>query len=88
MIGTICGGLVALLAYFWRGNPALGLVVGCSLFLTLIIRTMAGTVIPLILAKLKLDPAVASGPLITTLNDIFSLSVYFGTASVFISHLI
>lgn len=87
MIGTICGGLVALLAYFWQGSSILGLVVGSSLFLTLIIGTLAGTIIPFILAKLKVDPAVASGPLITTLNDIFSLSVYFGTASIFISYL-
>ncbi|MDN4523750.1 magnesium transporter [Fictibacillus fluitans] len=88
IIGTTCGILIAMVAYFWQGNAILGLVVGSSLFLTLIIGTLAGTLIPLLLYRFNVDPAVASGPLITTLNDIFSLLVYFGTASIFISHLI
>ncbi|WHY74102.1 magnesium transporter [Fictibacillus enclensis] len=88
IIGTTCGILIALVAYFWQGNAILGLVVGSSLFLTLIIGTLSGTLIPLLLYRFNVDPAVASGPLITTLNDIFSLFVYFGTASIFISHLI
>ena len=65
----------------------LGLVVGASLLVTLIIGTIAGTIIPLILYKLKADPAVASGPLITTINDILSLLIYFGIATMFISQL-
>ncbi len=88
IIGLICGLLISLIAYIWQGSIVLGLVVGSSLFITLIIGTMAGTVIPLILYRLKIDPAVASGPLITTLNDIFSLTVYFGLASLFITKLL
>ncbi len=87
IIGTICGILISLIAFFWQGNAVLGLVVGSSLFLTLIIGTLAGTIIPIILYRLKIDPAVASGPLITTLNDIFSLVTYFGIATMFINHL-
>lgn len=87
IIGLICGILISLIAYFWQGNAVLGAVVGFSLFLTLIIGTLAGTIIPLILYRLKIDPAVASGPLITTLNDIFSLVIYFGIATMFINHL-
>ncbi|MBM7855303.1 magnesium transporter [Desulfohalotomaculum tongense] len=87
IIGMVCGVLIAVIAYIWRGNPVLGLVVGCSLFMTLIIGTLAGTIIPLLLYRFKIDPAVASGPLITTLNDIFSLTIYFSLASMFISKL-
>lgn len=87
IIGVVCGISVALVAGFWQMSFALGAVIGFSLVLTIIIGTMAGTVIPIILYKLRVDPAVASGPLITTLNDLFSLSVYFGTATVFISYL-
>lgn len=87
IIGTICGVLIAIVAYVWQGNPILGFVVGGSLFLTLIIGTLAGTIIPIILYKCKVDPAIASGPLITTLNDIFSLIVYFGIATIFLSKL-
>lgn len=62
----------------------LGFVVGSSLLATLIIGTMAGTVVPIILHRLNVDPAIASGPLITTLNDILSLLIYFGIATAFL----
>lgn len=88
IIGVICGILISVIALVWQGNLALGLVVGSSLLLTLIIGTLAGTVIPLILYKLNIDPAIASGPLITTLNDIFSLVTYFGIATMFIKYLL
>lgn len=87
IIGITCGLMIAIIAYLWRGNMTLGLVVGSSLLITLIIGTLAGTIIPLILYKLKIDPAVASGPLITTINDIFSLLIYFGIATAFITQL-
>lgn len=87
MIGIICGLLISIIALVWRGNAVLGLVVGSSLVITLIIGTLAGTVIPLILYRFKVDPAVASGPLITTLNDILSLFIYFGIATMFINQL-
>ncbi|WP_231868362.1 magnesium transporter [Fictibacillus phosphorivorans] len=88
IIGVTCGIIISIVAYLWKGNLILGFVVGSSLFFTLIIGTLAGTLIPLLLYRLKIDPAVASGPLITTLNDIFSLLVYFGTATMFLSHLL
>ncbi|AXH98332.1 magnesium transporter [Sporosarcina sp. PTS2304] len=87
ILGIVCGGVITLIAYIWQKNLTLGLVVGSSLVATLIIGTIAGTVIPLILNKFKVDPAVASGPLITTINDILSLLIYFSIASMFISKL-
>lgn len=87
IIGVTCGILISIIAYIWRGDLVLGMVVGSSLLITLIIGTLAGTIIPLILYKLKVDPAVASGPLITTINDILSLLIYFGIATMFISKL-
>ncbi len=86
IIGVTCGLLIAIIAYVWLG-PIYSLIVGGSLILTLIIGTLAGTVIPLALYRLGVDPAVASGPLITTLNDIFSLIVYFSLATAFLSYL-
>ncbi len=86
LIGLTNGVLIFLVASFWQ-NLTFGFVVGGSLFATLIIGTLAGTIIPLILYKFGVDPAIASGPLITTLNDIFSLSVYFGMATLFLSYL-
>ncbi|MFW5893040.1 MAG: magnesium transporter [Bacillota bacterium] len=66
-------------------QPAeIGLVVGLSIALALTVSTMLGSMIPLVLSKLKVDPAVASGPFITTLNDITALALYFGLASALI----
>ncbi|ALC92573.1 magnesium transporter [Bacillus sp. FJAT-18017] len=87
IIGLICSILIAIIAFIWQDNYVLGIVVGSSLFLTLIIGTLAGTIIPIILYHINIDPAVASGPLITTLNDIFSLITYFGIATLFLHQL-
>ncbi|KIL72908.1 magnesium transporter [Bacillus badius] len=87
IIGIVCAVLIFLIAFFWQGSAILGIVVSSSLLITLIIGTLAGTVIPLVLYKLNIDPAVASGPLITTINDIFSLIIYFSIASWFLQQL-
>ena len=87
MLGVICGVLITLVAFFWQGSMMLGIVVGSSLSITLVIGTLSGTFIPILLYKLKVDPAIASGPLITTLNDILSLLIYFSIASLFMSSL-
>lgn len=88
MIGLACGLLISIIAYIWQGDFMIGIVVGLSLFLTLIIGSLSGTVIPLILFRLNIDPAIASGPLITTLNDIFSLFIYFSIATAFLTYLL
>jgi magnesium transporter len=87
IIGVTCAIVISIIAYVWQGSFVLGIVVGASLLATLIIGTLAGTIIPLILHKFNVDPAVASGPLITTINDILSLLIYFGIATMFISKL-
>lgn len=87
IIGVTCGVMISIIAFIWQGSFTLGLVVGSSLLITLIIGTLAGTIIPLLLYQLKIDPAVASGPLITTINDILSLLIYFGIATMFIAKL-
>ncbi|WP_254901704.1 magnesium transporter [Thalassobacillus devorans] len=84
IMGVICGVLILVVAYLWQGNMALGAVVGLSLLLTIIIGTLTGTSIPLLLHKFNVDPAVASGPLITTINDILSLFIYFSLARLLI----
>lgn len=82
IMGIVCGLFAALLAQFYGfGNMALGLIVGTALFGTVVISTMTGTIIPIIIHKLRIDPTVASGPFITTINDIVGLLLYFAIAS-------
>ena len=88
IISTVCSLLIVGMILLWRQDLYLGLVVGSSLWFTLLIGTLAGTIIPILLQLLKIDPAVASVPLITTLNDVFSLLIYFGIATLFLNHLL
>jgi magnesium transporter len=86
--GTICGIVVTLVVFIWQGDIFLGILVGISILATLTVATIAGAFIPLIMHRLKVDPAVASGPFITTINDILSILIYFGMATLFMQYLI
>ena len=63
-------------------NDALiaSLIVGVSLLTAMTFASLVGSAVPLILSKLKVDPAVASGPFITTINDILAIVIYYGLA--------
>ncbi|WP_085506994.1 magnesium transporter [Thalassobacillus devorans] len=86
--GASCGLLATVTIYFWKSDIFLGLLVGLSIFATLIVATLAGSLVPLVMDKLNIDPAVASGPFITTINDIISILIYFGMATAFMNLLI
>ena len=58
--------------------------VGVSLIVAMVISSLVGTVIPIFFKKIKVDPAVASGPLITTVNDLVAVVTYYGLAMVFL----
>lgn len=81
MIGTVCMILITLLVMTLYNNWMLGVIVGVSILLTLSISAVIGAVIPLLINKLKFDPAIASGPFITTVNDITGLLIYFSIAT-------
>ncbi len=65
----------------------LAFVVAISICIALIVSTLSGTLVPLFINFIKIDPAVASGPFITTINDILSLLIYFSLASLMIANL-
>ncbi|WP_409253451.1 magnesium transporter [Bacillus sp. SCS-153A] len=86
--GTVCGIVVMITIYVWKGQLFLGFLVGISILVSLIVATLAGSLVPLLMHKLKVDPAVASGPFITTINDIISIMIYFGMATLFMNYLV
>lgn len=67
--GIALGILIGLVAWIWKGNPALGLVIGLALALNTMLAVSIGGVVPLLLKRLGQDPAAASGPLLTTVTD-------------------
>ncbi len=86
--GSVCGILIMGIVFFWKSNLFLGMLVGLSVLITLIVATLAGALVPIIMHKCKVDPAVASGPFITTINDIISILIYLGLATVFMNFLL
>jgi magnesium transporter len=80
--GVVLGALLALAAVLWKGNPWLGLVVGGALAANTLVAVSIGGTVPLLLKRLQLDPAAASGPILTTVTDMcgFFLVLSFATA--------
>ena len=83
LLGTVSFLLVGLYIYFFKNNSwqfayAVSGCIGISLVIAMVISSAVGTLIPLFFKKIKIDPAVASGPLITTVNDLVAVVTYYG----------
>jgi magnesium transporter len=84
--GAALGLLLGLVAWLWRGNPVLGIVVGAALALNTVVAVSIGGTVPLILKGLGVDPALASGPILTTVTDICGFFFALGLAALALSH--
>ncbi len=87
ILGTLALVLVAVYlhgfkAYAWASAFQISGIVGFSLFVSMIVSSLIGTIIPIFFHKIKVDPAVASGPLITTVNDLVAVITYYGLAGI------
>jgi magnesium transporter len=78
---------VGLVAWFWHGNSTLGLVVGLSMIVAMVVASAMGVIAPATFKKMGVDPAIASTPFVQTANDITGILIYFATATTFISFL-
>jgi magnesium transporter len=86
--GVILGTIIGIIAFVGWQNPALGLIVMAALFLNTILASIVGGVIPIILRKLKKDPAMMSGAVLTTITDFFGFLVFLGLARMFLEYLL
>ena len=86
--GTALGVLIGLVAWVWKGNPYLGLVIGLALTLNTLIAVSIGGVVPLLLKRFGQDPAVASGPLLTTITDMAGFFLVLSLATAFMPLLV
>lgn len=85
--GVICAGIIFIVTILLGFDKALSTTVGISLLCVIVFAALFGAFIPLMLEKRKIDPALATGPFITTANDIIGLIIYFSVGS-FISTLL
>ena len=81
--GVVLGLVAALVAWATRGNPMLGLILGAAMIINMFVAATAGTLVPLGLRAVNVDPALASSVFITTLTDVFGFFSFLGLATVF-----
>jgi magnesium transporter len=86
--GIVLGILLGTAAWIWKGNIYLGLVAGGALAINTIIAVSLGGTIPLILKQFKVDPALASGPLLTTITDMVGFFLTLSFANLAMNHLV
>jgi magnesium transporter len=79
--GIIFSILVALIALYWYDDGGLGLVMGAAILINLIAGALAGALIPVILKRMSIDPALAGGVVLTTITDIIGILSFVGLAS-------
>lgn len=86
--GLVTGVAIFLVVGIWKQNFPLGFVIGMAMLFAITVANLAGSLIPMLMDKLGFDPAVASGPFITTLSDLTSVLIYFNIASLFMSYFV
>lgn len=85
LIGLVCALIVGAVTSTWQGNPLLGVAVGVSLNVAIVFSALIGLLLPMVFKTLKIDPAIASGPLVLAICDIQTLFVYFKLSSLILA---
>ena len=89
IINGLCLGLVVgVLGYFWVGSLVFGFVIGTAMLLNLIVATISGYLVPILLKKVGIDPALASAVFVTTVTDVLGFFFFLGLATVMLQYLI
>ena len=86
--GVINGLVLAVIAYAWKGRWLLAVILGVALLLNLLVAAVIGTLVPIVLRAFRIDPAIASGVIITTFTDVFGFFSFLGLATLLIAYLL
>ena len=86
--GVALGIVIGFVAYLWKGNFTLGLVLGFAMLGNMLVAGMVGAGVPLLPRHLKMDPAVSSAVFVTTFTDVIGFVVFLDLAAAFIAHLV
>jgi magnesium transporter len=85
LVGSINGIIFAILtgavAWFWFDSQALGLVIAMAMIINMVVAGLAGTTIPLVLARNDIDPTIASSVFLTTITDVVGFAAFLGLAA-------
>jgi len=86
--GVVLGVVAAGIAWLFKGEPMLGLLLGMAMVVNMFVAAVAGTLVPLGLKAMKIDPALASSVFITTFTDVVGFASFLGLATVFLRYLV
>ena len=86
--GLILGLSIGVVAYIWQGNAMLGVIIGLSMILNLLIAATMGVMVPTTLKRIGVDPALASGVFVTATTDVMGFAIFLGLATYFILWLV
>jgi magnesium transporter len=85
--GGVCAIILFTVTSFWQSSAKLGVVVGASLVAVVLVAAAIGTAVPMFMKKINVDPALATGPFVTTSNDVVGLLIYLHIATFFLTWL-
>ena len=85
--GAFLGWVVGLVAYWWKGNASLGLILGVAMMGNMLVAGLAGAGVPLLMRRMGMDPAVSSAVFVTSVTDGVGFLVFLGLAAALIKHL-
>jgi magnesium transporter len=79
--GVVFSILIAVIAILWYGDVALGLVLACAILVNLFAGALAGALVPVMLRRMSIDPALAGGVVLTTVTDVIGIMAFIGLAT-------
>ncbi len=82
--GVVFGGVMGAIAAFWFADPALGIVLGGALILNMMVAAVGGVIMPILIDKMDMDPAISAGPILTTTTDLLGFATFLGFAKLFL----
>ena len=86
--GVVLGAIIGGIGWAWQGSPVLGLVLALAMTGNMVVASIAGAGVPLLLRRLRMDPAVSAAVFVTTFTDVIGFALFLGLAAVFIEFLI
>ena len=86
--GVVLGAIIGGIGWAWQGSPVLGLVLALAMTGNMVVASVAGAGVPLLLRRLRMDPAVSAAVFVTTFTDVIGFALFLGLAAVFIEFLI
>ncbi|MFR3521627.1 MAG: magnesium transporter, partial [Clostridia bacterium] len=84
--GVVIGFIIGVLGYIWEGNFMFGIIISVAMLLNMIVATITGYLVPVVLKKFKVDPALASSIFVTTFTDVLGFFFFLGLATLLIQY--